>query len=188
MNFSFTRLAIPDVVLIEARAFGDERGYFMESYRRGAFSDAGITDAFIQDNRSFSQRGVLRGLHYQRAPHAQAKLVSALQGEIFDVAVDLRAGSPTFGRWLGERLSAENRRMLYVPEGFAHGFQVLSAEALVHYKTTAEYAPQADAGLRWDDPALAISWPLARPILSEKDDALPTLEEVRDLLTRGGGE
>jgi dTDP-4-dehydrorhamnose 3,5-epimerase len=188
VNFTFTRLAIPDVILVEPRSFGDERGYFMESYRESAFVEGGIAGRFVQDNRSFSQRGVLRGLHFQRAPFGQGKLVSVLQGEIFDVAVDLHPGSPTFGEWAGERISAENRLMLYVPEGFAHGFQVLSESALVHYKTTSEYAPAADAGIRWDDPDLAIPWPLTSPLLSSKDEALPRLSEVLGELRREDAE
>jgi dTDP-4-dehydrorhamnose 3,5-epimerase len=180
VSFTFTPLEIPEVVLVEPTSFGDERGYFLESYREGAFIKAGIAVRFVQDNRSYSRRGVLRGLHHQRPPFAQAKLVSTLAGEIFDVAVDLRPHSRTFGRWVGARLSAENRRMMYVPAGFAHGFQVLSDEALVHYKTSAEYAPRADAGLRWDDPAVAVAWPLLPPVLSEKDRELPSLDQVRD--------
>jgi dTDP-4-dehydrorhamnose 3,5-epimerase len=184
VNFTFTKLPIPDVILVEPRSFGDERGYFMESYRESVFAKGGITARFVQDNRSFSQRAVLRGLHFQRAPFGQGKLVSVLQGEVFDVAVDLRPGSPTFGEWVGERISAENKLMIYVPEGFAHGFQVLSESALVHYKTTSEYAPRADAGVRWDDPDLAIPWPLTPPLLSPKDEALPMLSEVRGELQR----
>jgi dTDP-4-dehydrorhamnose 3,5-epimerase len=188
VNFTFTRLAIPDVILVEPRSFGDERGYFMESYRESAFAKGGIDARFVQDNRSFSRRGVLRGLHFQRAPFGQGKLVSALQGEIFDVAVDLGPDSPTFGEWAGERISAENKLMIYVPEGFAHGFQVLSESALVHYKTTSEYAPEADAGVRWNDPDLAIPWPLTPPLLSAKDEALPRLSEVLDELRREEAE
>jgi dTDP-4-dehydrorhamnose 3,5-epimerase len=184
VNFTFARLEIPDVILVEPRAFGDERGYFMESYRESTFAQAGIPARFRQDNRSFSRRGVLRGLHFQRPPFGQSKLVSATQGEIFDVAVDLRPNSPTFGRWVGERLSAENKLMLYVPDGFAHGFQVMSETALVHYKTTSEYAPQADAGVRWDDPELAVSWPLTPPLLSAKDETLPALSELIGELKR----
>jgi dTDP-4-dehydrorhamnose 3,5-epimerase len=179
MSFGFTPLAIPEVILVEPKAFVDERGYFMESYRASAFAHGGIDAAFVQDNRSLSRRATLRGLHYQRPPFAQAKLVSVVEGEIFDVAVDLRPRSPTFGNWVAQRLSAGNRLMLYVPEGFAHGFQVLSEQAQVHYKTTSEYAPQADAGLRWDDPQLAISWPLRPPVLSHKDRVLPLFNEVR---------
>jgi dTDP-4-dehydrorhamnose 3,5-epimerase len=178
MNFTFDRLQIPDVIRVETQAFGDDRGWFQESYKESDFARGGIAARFVQDNRSFSQRGVLRGLHFQRPPFGQGKLVSVQQGEIFDVAVDLRPGSPTFGNWVAERLSAENRLMLYVPEGFAHGFQVLSEAALVHYKTTSEYAPEADAGVRWNDSGLAIPWPLTPPLLSHKDEALPALTEL----------
>lgn len=180
MSFRFMPLAIPDVVLIEPRAHLDERGLFLESYRRSAFRDGGVAAEFVQDNRSLSRRGVLRGLHYQRPPHAQGKLVSVVAGEVFDVAVDLRSNSPTFGHWVGESLSAANRLMLWIPEGFAHGFQATSDEAQVHYKTTSEYAPQADAGLHWNDPQLAIAWPLLPPILSPKDAGLPELALVGD--------
>lgn len=180
MSFRFTALAVPDVVLIEPEVHGDERGYFLESYRESAFREGGIEGEFVQDNRSYSKRGVLRGLHYQRPPFAQGKLLTVLLGEIYDVAVDLRRDSRTFGKWVAERLSAQNKRMLYVPEGFAHGFQVLSDDALVHYKATSEYAPQADAGLRWDDPELAIPWPLTPPVLSAKDGKLPVLSDLRE--------
>jgi dTDP-4-dehydrorhamnose 3,5-epimerase len=179
VSFTFTRLAIPDVVLIEPRAFVDERGCFMETYKHSEFSAFGITVAFVQDNHSRSLRGVLRGLHYQRGPHAQGKLVRAVVGEIFDVAVDIRKGSSTYGKWVGETLSAENRRMLYVPPGFAHGFCVLSGVAEVLYKTTREYAPQSDAGIIWNDPDIGIQWPIEAPILSEKDAALSRLVEMR---------
>lgn len=178
MNFTFNRLEIPELIVVEPRVFGDDRGWFMESYRKAAFALGGIAADFVQDNRSLSQRGVLRGLHFQRQPHEQGKLVCALQGEVFDVAVDLRPQSPTFGRWQAVTLSAENRLMLYIPEGFAHGFQVLSDSALLHYKATAEYAPEADAGIRWDDPDLAIPWPLTPPVLSAKDGKLPALADL----------
>ena len=179
-NFTFTRLAIPDVVEIERHAFDDERGFNMEAYKESVFREAGLDVRFVQDNVSHSKRGVLRGLHYQRPPYEHGKLVSCLQGEIFDVAVDLRPDSPTFGEWVGRELSARNRRMLFVPAGFAHGFQVLGEEALVSYKLTGEYAPAADAGVRWDDPDIGIEWPLANPVLSAKDRNLPSLEEVRN--------
>lgn len=178
MNFRFTELAIPEVILVEPKTFEDERGYFQESYRESIFREGGITAQFVQDNRSFSRRGVLRGLHFQRAPAGQGKLIAALEGEVFDVAVDIRPGSPTLGRWVGQHLSAQNRLMLYVPEGFAHGFQVVSESALVHYKTTTEYAPEADAGVRWNDEDLAIPWPHTPPLLSAKDRALPSLREI----------
>lgn len=178
MPFSFTRLAIPDVILIEPQAFVDERGCFMETYRHSDFAGFGITEAFAQDNHSRSLRGVLRGLHYQKAPHAQGKLVRAVVGEVFDVAVDIRKGSRTYGKWVGEILSAENRRMLYVPAGFAHGFCVLSEVAEVFYKSTREYAPDSDAGIIWNDPDIGIQWPIDKPLLSEKDAALPRLRQA----------
>lgn len=186
MNFRFTPLAIPDVILVEPEVRGDERGYFLESYRKSAFEEGGIDAAFVQDNRSYSQRGVLRGLHYQRPPFAQGKLLTVLAGEIYDVAVDLRPKSTTFGQWVAERLSAANKRILYVPEGFAHGFQVVSADALVHYKTTSEYAPQADSGMRWDDSQLAIPWPVTPPVLSPKDAKLPGLNAAREDFAAAG--
>ena len=156
-----TRLAIPDVILIEPKVFGDTRGFFFESFNQRAFNDATGTDhQFVQDNHSRSSRGVLRGLHYQiRQP--QGKLVRVVAGEVFDVAVDLRAGSKTFGQWVGELLSAENKRQLWVPEGFAHGFLVLSDSAEFLYKTTDYYAPQHERCLLWNDAQVAIDWPLA---------------------------
>lgn len=178
MPFTFTRLAIPDVVLVEARAFADDRGYFVETYKRSEFVANGIGESFVQDNCSHSSRGVLRGLHYQKDPSAQGKLVSVTRGEIFDVAVDLRKGSPTFGQWVGELLTSANHRLLYVPAGFAHGFCTISAEADVTYKVTSEYAPHEDRGIRWDDPAVGVRWPIRQPILSPKDAALPALHDA----------
>lgn len=166
-----TPTSIPDVLLIEPEVYGDERGFFMETYRRSWFQEAGLDLDFVQDNHSRSARGILRGLHYQiRRP--QGKLVRVTQGEVFDVAVDLRRGSPSFGRWVGERLSGENRRMLWVPPGFAHGFYVLSESADFLYKCTDYYAPEHERCIRWDDPDLAIDWPLLAgrpPVVSAKD-------------------
>lgn len=162
--------SIPDVLVLEPKVFGDTRGFFYESYNRLAFSEAtGLDPGFVQDNHSRSARGVLRGLHYQiRQP--QGKLVRVVSGEVFDVAVDLRRDSPTFGRWVGECLSAENKRMMWVPEGFAHGFMVTSDHAEFLYKTTNYYAPEHERCIRWDDPAVGIEWPLAgQPQLSVKD-------------------
>lgn len=166
-----TPTQIADVLLIEPRVFGDDRGFFYESFNQKAFEEAtGINLPFVQDNHSKSGRGVLRGLHYQLAPHAQGKLVRVVQGEVFDVAVDIRKDSKTFGQWVGVHLSAENKQQLWIPPGLAHGFVVLSETAEFLYKTTAYYAPQAERSLRWDDPVLAIDWPLgAEPILAEKD-------------------
>ena len=164
--------AIPDVLVIEPAVFGDARGAFFESWNQRAFDAlAGREVRFVQDNHSSSTRGVLRGLHYQ-LQNAQGKLVRVTEGEVFDVAVDLRASSPTFGRWVGERLSADNRRMLWIPEGFAHGFLVLSERAQFLYKTTDYYAPAHERTLLWNDPALGISWPLeGEPTLKPKDAA-----------------
>jgi dTDP-4-dehydrorhamnose 3,5-epimerase len=167
------RTAIPDVVLLEPRVFGDARGYFYESFNRRQLEAAlGRPVEFVQDNHSMSRRGVLRGLHYQ-LPRPQAKLVRVVRGEVFDVAVDLRRGSPTFGRWAGEVLSAENRRQLFLPEGFAHGFLVLSDEAEFLYKTTDYWYPEHERCIRFDDPALGIAWPAlgGPPQVSAKDAA-----------------
>jgi dTDP-4-dehydrorhamnose 3,5-epimerase len=162
--------AIPDVLIIEPRLFGDQRGFFMETWNAAAFAEAGLDLTFVQDNHSRSHKGVLRGLHFQN-PGPQGKLVRVTNGAVFDVAVDLRRSSPTFGQWVGVELSAANKRMLWVPEGFAHGFLALADDTDVLYKCTAPYAPQFEHTLAWDDPAVAITWPLADldPILSEKD-------------------
>lgn len=171
--------ALPDVLIIEPKVFGDARGFFFESFNAQAFADAtGVRRDFVQDNHSLSQRGVLRGLHYQ-IEQAQGKLVRVVQGEVFDVAVDVRRRSPTFGQWVGVRLSAENKRQLWVPEGFAHGFLVLSEQAEFLYKTTDYYAPVHERCIRWDDPELAIDWPLdGEPQLSAKDLAGVGLREA----------
>jgi dTDP-4-dehydrorhamnose 3,5-epimerase len=169
-------LGISEVILVEAAQFPDARGSFWESYKHSAFADHGMEQPFVQDNCSHSTRGVLRGLHYQKSPASQAKLVGPVAGEIFDVAVDIRRGSPTFGRWVGARLAAG--QMLFVPTGFAHGFCVLSAEAIVYYKTTAEYASELDRGIIWNDPSIGIDWPVRNPILSGKDQQLPLLTDA----------
>ena len=170
---------IPDVLVIEPAVFGDARGLFYESWNRKAFARLVGRDVdFVQDNHSASARGVLRGLHYQ-VKQAQGKLVRAIAGEVFDVAVDLRRSSPTFGRWVGERLSADNRRMMWIPEGFAHGFVVLSESAEFLYKTTDYYAPEHERTLLWNDPALGIAWPIERlPVLKPKDAAGTPLERA----------
>ncbi len=167
----FTPTRIPDVILIAPDVFGDQRGFFMETYQKERYFKAGIRYEFVQDNHSGSNQGTLRGLHYQ-IRHPQGKLVRACAGEIFDVAVDIRQFSPTFGHWVGEILSAENKRQLWIPPGFAHGFYVLSDWAELLYKATDYYAPEWERSLRWDDPDLGIEWPLLdgeTPILSEKD-------------------
>ena len=178
MPFRFIKTEIPDVVIIEPRVFADERGFFMETYKRSEFAALGIGENFVQVNRSKSPKGILRGLHYQKQPQAQGKLVHALAGEIFDVAVDIRQGAPTFGRSVIIELSSKNKRMLYVPAGFAHGFCVVSDDAEVSYMTTAEYAPECEAGIRWDDPDLAIDWPIASPRLAQRDRLWPCLKDA----------
>lgn len=170
---------IPDVLLIEPKVFADERGFFLESYQKRKFQEAGIDAEFVQDNHSKSCRGTLRGLHYQiRQP--QGKLVRVISGEIFDVALDIRRHSPTFGRWVGDYLSAENKRMLWVPAGFAHGFYVTSPEAEVLYKASDYYAPEWERSILWNDPAIGIQWPVqdVQPILSPKDSMGKLLSEA----------
>lgn len=178
MPFSFRRLEIPDVIMIEPGVFRDERGFFMESYKHSEFAAFGIKERFVQDNHSRSKKEVLRGLHYQNPPRAQGKLVRAVSGEIFDVAVDIRKGSPTYGRWVGVNLSEENMRMLYIPAGFAHGFLTLSDVADVMYKTTDEYSPEHEAGIIWNDPEIGIKWPLDEPVLSPRDARWPGLRDA----------
>lgn len=172
--------AIPDVKLIEPRVFGDHRGFFLESWNARTFADAGLELNFVQDNHSRSTQGILRGLHYQMV-HPQGKLVRVTQGEVFDVAVDIRKGSPSFGQWVGVHLSAENHRMLWVPPGFAHGFLVLSETADFLYKCTDYYAPEHDRCIRWNDPDIGIDWPLEgidSPVLSAKDAAGAWLKDA----------
>jgi dTDP-4-dehydrorhamnose 3,5-epimerase len=178
MPFSFEPTAIPAVVAIKAARFKDNRGYFNESYKQSDFAKAGIFEPFVQDNFSFSVNGVLRGLHYQKAPCAQGKLVFVSKGTIFDVAVDIRKYSLSYGQWVGATLSGENGHMLYVPAGFAHGFCVLSEEAYVTYKVTAEFNPELDRGIIWNDPDLRIAWPVESPLLSPKDARLPCLRDA----------
>jgi dTDP-4-dehydrorhamnose 3,5-epimerase len=166
-----TPTSLPEVLLIEPRVFGDARGFFFESYNQKALAETGLAAEFVQDNHSRSARGVLRGLHYQ-IEHAQGKLVRVTAGEVFDVAVDIRRGSPGFGRWVGVSLSAENRRMLWIPPGFAHGFLVTSESAEFLYKTTDYWFPEHERTLLWNDPALGIAWPLiGAPTLAAKDVA-----------------
>lgn len=174
-----TETKLPGVLLLEPRVFGDARGFFAETYHAERYREAGIDADFVQDNLSRSVRGTLRGLHYQAPPHAQAKLVQVLDGEVFDVVVDLRRGSPTFGEWVGETLSADNGRQMYVPEGFAHGFCVTSETALFAYKCSAFYAPGSEGALRWDDSALGIDWPVDQPLVSDKDRHAAPWADVR---------
>ncbi|MBS0457824.1 MAG: dTDP-4-dehydrorhamnose 3,5-epimerase [Proteobacteria bacterium] len=168
---------LPGVLLIEPRVFGDERGCFFESYNQRAFAEAGLNPRFVQTNVSESICGVLRGLHYQQ-PNAQGKLVSVLDGEVYDVAVDIRRGSPHFGRWMAAILSAKNRRQLWIPEGFAHGFVTLSERAVFSYQCTALYDRSSDAGIRWNDARIGIDWPVAQPLLSDKDAIAPFLDDL----------
>ncbi|MEI7474115.1 MAG: dTDP-4-dehydrorhamnose 3,5-epimerase [bacterium] len=178
MPFNFKPLEIEEVVLIEPRSFSDDRGYFYESYKRSDFVAFGITDLFMQDNQSRSKKNVIRGLHYQTNPKAQAKLVRCVHGEIFDVAVDIRKNSPTYKKWVGAVLNEENKAMLYIPAGFAHGFSVLSNSAEVCYKASDEYSPENDAGILWSDPEIGVKWGITNPIISEKDAILPTIENA----------
>ena len=176
-----TTTALAGMLILEPRVFGDERGFFMESFNQKTFNETtGLALDFVQDNHSRSAKGVLRGLHYQIAPHAQGKLVRVTQGVVFDVGVDIRRASPTFGQWVGVELSGSNHRQLWVPAGLAHGFLVLSESADFLYKTTAYYEPKAERALRWDDPALGIRWPDlgAPPLLAAKDAAAPGLADL----------
>lgn len=179
-NFNFNETQINGVYIIEPKIFGDNRGYFMEIYNKKDFVKAGLNMIFVQDNESKSSKGVLRGIHFQRK-HSQGKLVRVTYGEVFDVAVDLRIGSKTYGKWEGIILSEENKKQFYIPKGFAHGFLVLSDEAVFNYKCTDFYAPEYEAGIRWDDPYININWPLDKIeniILSKKDKINPSLREL----------
>ena len=180
MPFEFEKQKIEDVILVKPKVFGDNRGFFMEAYKKSEFFENGIAIEFNQDNHSKSTKGVLRGLHYQKSPYAQAKLVRCSKGRIYDVAVDIRPESKTFGQYVKVELSEENKQMLFIPEGFAHGFVVLSEEAELLYKASGEYAPQADRGIRWNDETIGIHWEIDfKPILSEKDMAQPFLKDVQ---------
>lgn len=175
MEFKTTPIA--DVVMLEPRVFKDERGHFLESFNASLFSAHKITGPFVQDNESVSSKGVIRGLHLQRVPHAQGKLVRVVRGAALDVAVDLRPGSPTFGRHVAVELSAQNSRMLWIPAGFAHGFEALEDDTVFLYKVTDYYQPSAEAGIRFDDPELGIPWRTPAPIVSSKDRILPSFRE-----------
>jgi len=170
---------LPGVLILEPRVFGDERGFFQETWQRERYRQAGVDVDFVQDNLSFSRRGVLRGLHFQN-PNAQGKLVQVLQGEVFDVAVDIRRGSPNFGQWTSVNLSSDNKRQIYVPPDFAHGFCVISETALFSYKCTDVYNPKAEYAIRWDDPAIGIDWPITNPSLSEKDEKALVLNQLSE--------
>lgn len=179
MPFIFEKQTIPEVILIKPKIFGDNRGFFMESYKKSDFVANGINVDFVQDNHSKSSKGVLRGLHYQAKPHAQAKLIKCVKGEIYDIAVDIRPNSPTFSKYIKVKLSEENKEMLFIPEGFAHGFVVLTNEAELIYKTNAEYNAKNDRGILWNDKDININWEIDfEPILSEKDKNQPTLKEI----------
>lgn len=173
------KTSLVGVNILEPKVFGDRRGFFMETYHRRRYQDSGVPAQFVQDNLSFSRRGILRGLHYQ-LPHEQAKLVQVLQGDVFDVAVDIRRGSPTFGQWTAVRLSAENKRQLFIPEGFAHGFCVLSETALFLYKCSDFYHPECEGGVLWCDPQLGMDWPLKDPVLSDKDRSYLTIGDIAE--------
>jgi len=175
MPFKFTRMSIPSIILIEPRVFPDHRGFFLELYKHSDFLSSGIPEHFVQDNYSRSEKGTLRGLHYQKDPHAQGKLIRCVKGTIFDAAVDIRKGSPTYGKWVGQELSEESGLMLYIPAGFAHGFLVMSGTADVLYKCTEEYRPDHDRGIRWNDKEIGIAWPSTDPRLSDKDMEHPFL-------------
>ena len=177
--FTFKETKIKDVYIIEPKVFGDNRGYFMETYRKEDFDKAGLKYNFVQDNQSKSKKGVLRGLHYQKT-FPQAKLVRVISGEVFDVAVDLRKNSPTYGEWVGEILSSENKKMLMIPRGFAHGFMVLSETAEFIYKCDEVYHPEDEGGIMWNDPDVGVKWPSdIEPLLSEKDQKHPSLKESK---------
>ena len=178
MPFTFTPLALPDVILIEPKVFQDSRGFFAEVYKATDFKMNGITADFVQDNHSQSKANVLRGLHYQNNPKAQGKLVRVVTGSVFDAVVDIRQGSPTFGKWVGTILSAENNNMLWVPPGFAHGVLMLEDNTQLIYKVTELYSAEHDRSIRWDDPAIGITWPFQQPDLSEKDLKAPLLREA----------
>jgi dTDP-4-dehydrorhamnose 3,5-epimerase len=180
MDVKINQLAIPGVFLIEPVCFEDNRGYFMETFHQQKYKKSGIDQAFVQDNHSHSSQRVLRGLHYQLR-HPQGKLIYAVTGTIFDVAVDIRRSSPTFGKWTGAELSAENKRQIYVPQGFAHGFVVLSKSADIIYKCTDLYTPGDEYGVLWSDPEIGINWPVENPILSQKDLDNPALNQISEI-------
>ena len=180
MSVLFTPQAIPEVILVSPQAFEDNRGSFMEAYKASVYKANGVTADFVQDNLARSSQNVLRGLHYQIHPQPSAKLVQVIQGEVLDVAVDIRKGSPTYGHHVSALLSGQNRQQLYVPEGFAHGYVVRSDTAVLSYKVSSEYAPKVDRGILWSDPALAIAWGVDAPVLSDKDKTRPLLKDAEN--------
>lgn len=174
-----SKTEIEDVLIVEPKAFGDNRGWFMESYSKRDFEAAGIMANFVQDNRSFSsKKGIIRGLHFQRNPMCQAKLLTCLKGEILDVAVDLRKDSPTYKKWVSVKLSAENKKQIFIPKGFAHGFLTLTDDVEIMYKCDEFYSPECDGGIRFDDPEIGVDWGIKDPILSEKDKNAPFLKDI----------
>ena len=182
MPFEFKETPLNGVLVVQPRLFGDSRGFFMETYKKSEFASAGIHESFVQDNHSYSSKGVLRGIHFQAAPHAQGKLVRIIKGAVWDVAVDLIKGSPAYGQFFGMELNEENNTMLYIPPGFGHGFITLTDNTHFLYKCTAEYAPESDGGVIWNDPDLNISWPIKvidKPLVSEKDRVLPFLKDLK---------
>jgi dTDP-4-dehydrorhamnose 3,5-epimerase len=185
MPFRFTPLELPGLVLIEETRLGDARGFFAETFRESLFREAGIAERFVQDNHARSTRGVLRGLHYQLPPRPQGKLVRVVHGEVYDVVVDIRKGSPTYGRWQGTKLTGENGRLLWVPPGFAHGYVVLSESVDLTYKVTAEFDLSLDRGIRWNDPAIGVQWPGDAHVLSPRDQSLPLLADAENPFVAG---
>ncbi len=187
MPFEFQKTELPDVLYVEPKVFTDKRGSFAELYKQTDFATAGIDLPFVQVNQARSARGVVRALHYQNEPHAQGKAVFCSAGEVFDVAVDVRKGSPTYGKWVGKTLTGEQRNALYIPPGFAHGFQVVSGSAdVIYFIFGALYAPESEAGILWNDPALGIAWPLAIGILNERDEQCPTLDKANNSFSYHG--
>ena len=180
MPFEFRKTEIEGVILVIPKVFKDQRGYFMETYEKRVFSENGINTTFVQDNQSYSKKNTLRGLHFQKGEYAQAKLVRCVKGKILDVAVDLRRNSPTFGKYVAVELSEENNYQLFIPRGFAHGFLVLSEDAIVNYKVDNFYNPESEGGLIWNDKTVNINWPIKNPILSEKDKKWKTLRELEE--------
>ena len=178
MPFTFIQSELPGIVIIEPKIFFDERGFFYESYKYSDFSKNGIDVNFVQDNHSLSSKGVLRGMHFQMNPRAQGKLVRVIKGIILDVVIDIRSNSDFFKNWFSIELSDENRKMLYIPPGFAHGFLTITDDVHLVYKCTEEYFPEYDAGIRWDDPDINIRWPIKKPIVSDKDKELPFLKNI----------
>lgn len=183
MPFSSKKKEIPDCILIEPKVFSDARGYFVEIYKHSDFSSLGIAKPIVQINYSKSSKNVLRGMHYQKKPMSQGKMMQVISGEIFDVAVDIRKGSPAYGKWVSETLSSDNLRILYIPEGFAHGFCVMSDTATITYYCTNTYSPENERGFRWDDPEIKINWPIINPVISERDSKLPLFKDYDNNFT-----